>query len=141
MHIARSSRCAGPVFLPGLACILALLSACATQEAYRQISYDEWAARRYRSALNAEQPSEDSLRYLRRHDLVQAYEENPRKVLADMDRALCSDPTREPLFVLSELSYQAGVQAKTESEDARMYFLSAAHYTMTFVYIAPFRAV
>jgi len=135
MHIrSRISRCAGPVFLAGLACILALLSGCATREAYHQISYDEWAARRYRSALNAKQPSEYSLRYLRRHDVVQAYAENPRKVLADMDRALCSDPTREQLFVLSELSYQAGVQAKTESEDARLYFLSATRYGYAFLF-------
>ena len=114
--------------------LLALAAGCSTPQAFRQISYDDWAQKRYRSALNAGQPSEDAQRYLRRHELTQAFEEDPYQVLADMDRGLCPKPSREQLYVLSELSYLAGSQAEPDGDDARMFYLSAARYAYAFLF-------
>jgi len=101
---------------------------CASEPGLRTAGLDAWIDMENRSALTGDQPSEFTMRYLRRRDLVTAFERQPENLLLEMDKALCPQADRDTLFTLSELCYLRAKKAKSNREQERKLYLSSARY-------------
>jgi hypothetical protein len=123
--IARSIR----TWPLGFAIIALFASACATPVGVTRL--DEQAAHRELTAnvLSTGKPSEYSTQLLERQALGERFDQNPEKVLAELNSGLGRTDERDRLFALSELSF-----AYAEESGSRSYYLASATYAYAFLF-------
>jgi pimeloyl-ACP methyl ester carboxylesterase len=112
----------------GATVCMVLVSGCASKPALRRVGLEEWIRTQSRSALLGDKPSEFTMRYLLRRDLVTAFERQPEKLLVEMDKELCPRTDRDTLFTLSELCYLRAKRVKHNREQELKLYLSSACY-------------
>ena len=123
--IARSIR----TWQLGFAIIALFVSACATPVGVTRL--DEQAAHRELTAnvLSTGKPSEYSTQLLERQALGERFDQNPERVLAELNSGLGRTDERDRLFALSELSF-----AYAEESGNRSYYLASATYAYAFLF-------
>lgn len=121
-HIGLTAVCSW-----GMVCLV-LIGGCSSEPALRRVGLEEWIRIQNRSALLGDEPSEFSMRYLRRRDLLTAFEKAPEQLLVKMDQALCPEPDRNTLYVLSELCYLRAKKVRRNREQEQKFYMSAARY-------------
>ena len=123
--IARSIR----TWQLGFAIIALFVSACATPVGVTRL--DEQAAHRELTAnvLSTGKPSEYSTQLLERQALGERFDQNPERILAELNSGLGRIDERDRLFALSELSF-----AYAEESGNRSYYLASATYAYAFLF-------
>ena len=113
----------------GLAVIALFASACATPVGVTRL--DEQAARRELTAnvLSTGKPSEYSTQLLERKALSERFDQDPQRVLAELNSGLGRTDDPDRLFALSELSF-----AYAEESRNRSYYLASATYAYAFLF-------
>lgn len=106
-----------------------LVSGCATPVGVQPVGIQVAYAIQTESALSAEQPSEPSKTVLRRLDLMDRFEAEPAKVLAELHQGLSPADDDDRLFALAELSFLHADRAHDPS-----YFLASAVYAWALLF-------
>jgi pimeloyl-ACP methyl ester carboxylesterase len=120
---------------PGLAALLAIgglalvALGCATPVGTKFIDPQAAYRLQYVNALAVEQPSEASKAVLRRLGLLDRFEDEPSKVLAELHRGLSPAGDEDRLYALAELSF---LQAARTGD--RGYFLASAVYAYALLF-------
>lgn len=113
----------------GLACLALVLSGCATPVGVKHVDIQTAYRIHTESALSAEQPSEPSKMVLRRLNLLDRFDAEPDKVLAELHRGLSPAGDDERLFALSELSF-----LHADRTGDRAHFLASAVYAWALLF-------
>lgn len=87
-----------------------------------------------RSALNSSVPSERTLLYLRRYDILNEWRQMPDRVIANLDGKTVQSPDRDTLFVLTELSFIQARGTDLKSAKAAKYYLACAFYAYNYMF-------
>ena len=113
----------------GLAIIALFASACATPVGVTRL--DEQAAHRELTAnvLSTGKPSEYSTQLLERNALGERFDQDPERVLAELNSGLGRPDERDRLFALSELSFAYAEESRNQS-----YYLASAAYAYAFLF-------
>ncbi|MBM9532295.1 hypothetical protein JWG42_19245, partial [Desulfoprunum benzoelyticum] len=81
------------------------------------------------SAISADECSRFSLDVLSRFDLVEAFEKDPVTVLTSLHEEAVTDYRTDTVFALAELSYLAGMRARSQGLGAsRPLFFASVFY-------------
>ena len=125
LSIPRSIR----TWTLGLAIIALFASACATPVGVERL--DEQAAHRELNAniLSTGKPSEYATQLLERNALGERFDQDPARVLAELNSGLGRPDERDRLFALSELSFVYAEKARNRS-----YYLASAAYAYAFLF-------
>lgn len=95
------------------------------RDIYRQISV---------SAISADECSHFSLDVLNRFDLVDAYSKDPGPVLTSLHKEAVRDYRTDTVFALAELSYLAGMRARSQGPCAsRPLFFASVFYAYQYL--------
>jgi pimeloyl-ACP methyl ester carboxylesterase len=123
--IARSIR----TWTLGLAIIALFASACATPVGVTRL--DEQASHRELTAnvLSMGKPSEYATQLLERNALGERFDQDPERVLAELNSGLGRPDERDRLFALSELSFVYAEESRNRS-----YYLASAAYAYAFLF-------
>jgi len=125
----RLPRTAGRLTRAILAVAL-LLSGCAAPLTVERLSPQASYARLNRTALSSDKPSESTLIVLRRHGLLEIWNNDPAAGVAQLRRDVVGQAGQWPeLFALAELSYLNG-----RKNESRPDFLAAAIYAYAFLF-------
>ncbi|MDT4290341.1 alpha/beta hydrolase [Methylomonas sp. MO1] len=100
-----------------------LIQGCATPVGIAPVDIQTGYRLNTENALSSGSPSEASKMVLRRNGLMNRFEDEPEKVLADLHAELKPSGDEDKLFALAELSLLHG-----QKTDDRAYFLAAAVY-------------
>jgi pimeloyl-ACP methyl ester carboxylesterase len=119
----------GGIRLPWMLVFSVLISGCATPVGVKPVDIQAAYAIQTESALSAEQPSEPSKTVLRRLGLMDRFETEPAKVLAELHRGLSPADDDDRLFALAELSFLHADRAHD-----RAYFLASAVYAWALLF-------
>ena len=113
----------------GFAIIALFASACATPVGVTRL--DEQAAHRELTAnvLSTGKPSEYSTQLLERNALGERFDQDPQRVLAELNSGLGRADERDRLFALSELSFAYAEESRNQS-----YYLASAAYAYAFLF-------
>ena len=113
----------------GFAIIALFASACATPVGVTRL--DEQAAHRELTAnvLSTGKPSEYSTQLLERNALGERFDQDPQRVLAELNSGLRGADERDRLFALSELSFTYAEESRNQS-----YYLASAAYAYAFLF-------
>jgi pimeloyl-ACP methyl ester carboxylesterase len=113
----------------GFAIIALFASACATPVGVTRL--DEQAAHREltTNVLSTGKPSEYSTQVLERNALGERFDQDPERVLAELNSGLGRPDERDRLFALSELSF-----AHAEESRNQAYYLASAAYAYAFLF-------
>jgi len=113
----------------GFAIIALFASACATPVGVTRL--DEQAAHRELSAnvLSTGKPSEYSTQLLERNALSDRFDQDPQRVLAELNSGLGRTDERDRLFALSELSFAYAEESRNQA-----YYLASATYAYAFLF-------
>jgi pimeloyl-ACP methyl ester carboxylesterase len=106
-----------------------ILSGCATPVGVKHVDIQTAYRIQTESALSAEQPSEPSKTVLRRLGLLDRFDAEPAKVLAELHRGLSPKDDDDRLFALAELSF-----LHAERSGDRAYFLASAVYAWALLF-------
>lgn len=125
VSITRSIR----TWTLGFAIIALFASACATPVGVTRL--DEQAAHRELTAnvLSTGKPSEYSTQLLERKALGERFDQDPERVLAELNSGLGRADERDRLFALSELSFAYAEKSRNQS-----YYLASATYAYAFLF-------
>ena len=113
----------------GFAIIALFASACATPVGVTRL--DEQAAHRELTAnvLSTGKPSEYSTQLLERNALSDRFDQDPQRVLAELNSGLGRTDERDRLFALSELSFAYAEESRNQA-----YYLASATYAYAFLF-------
>ncbi|MGD0291313.1 MAG: hypothetical protein ABSC63_16895 [Candidatus Binataceae bacterium] len=113
----------------GLAIIALFASACATPVGVERL--DEQAAHRELNAniLSTGKPSEYATQLLERNALGDRFDQDPERVLAELNSGLGRPDERDRLFALSELSFAYAEESRNQA-----YYLASAAYAFAFLF-------
>ena len=111
-----------------------LLSGCASRIGISRVGLREQFKRMNRNSLIAKMPSERTMLYLNQYGLKKAWEDNSLALLKQLDAELRTQPTRDLLFVLIELSYLEAEKRKLQSPEAAKLYLSCAAYSYAYLF-------
>ena len=114
---------------PLFALIVLLLQGCATPVGIEPVDIQTSYRLNTENALSSGSPSEASKMVLRRNDLMDRFENEPEKVLAELHVELKPSGDEDKLFSLAELSLLHGQKTKD-----RAYFLAAAVYAWALLF-------
>jgi pimeloyl-ACP methyl ester carboxylesterase len=117
------------LWILGLAALALVLSGCATPVGVKHVDIQTAYRIQTESALSAEQPSEPSKMVLRRLGLLDRFDTEPAKVLAELHRGLSPKGDEDRLFALAELSFLHADRAHD-----RAYFLASAVYAWALLF-------
>ena len=106
-----------------------LISGCATPVGVEHVDIQAAYRLNNESALSAAQPSEASKMVLRRHGLLDRFDQDPTGVLAELHRGLSNTSDQDWLFALSELSFLQGQRTRD-----RAHFLASAVYAWVLLF-------
>ena len=109
--------------------LLLLAVGCATPVGVTQLNLQAGYRLQTESAISAAEPSEPSKTVLRRLGLLDRFEEQPDKVLAELHRGLKPAGDEDRLFALTELSF---LHAQRSGD--RGYFLASAVYAWALLF-------
>ncbi len=112
-----------------LALVVLLIQGCATPVGIEPVDIQTSYRLNTESALSAGRPSEASKMVLRRNGLMDRFEDEPEKVLAELHTQLKPSGDEDKLFALAELSLLHG-----QKTDDRAYFLAAAVYAWSLLF-------
>jgi pimeloyl-ACP methyl ester carboxylesterase len=115
--------------LPALAGIALLVSGCSTPVGIKHVGIQTAYSLHTESALSAKEPSEASKTVLRRHGLLDRFDDEPAKVLSDLHAGLKAADDDDRLFALTELSF---LHAERTGDPA--YFLASAVYAWALLF-------
>ena len=113
----------------GLAGLALVLSGCATPVGVKHVDIQTAYRIQTESALSAERPSEPSKMVLRRLGLLDRFEAEPAKVLAELHNGLKPADDDDRLFALAELSF-----LHADRTHDRAYFLASAVYAWSLLF-------
>ncbi len=108
-------------------CLIASATGCATG-AVRRVDQSDWIRKLNRSALTSNEVSDHTMRYLRRNELVESYEEDRAELIRTLADRVCPQPDRDTLFALSELCYLEAKEARQGSKEADVLYRSCICY-------------
>ncbi len=113
----------------GFAIIALFASACATPVGVTRL--DEQAAHRELTAnvLSTGEPSEYSTQLLERKALSERFDQDPQRILVELNSGLGRPDERDRLFALSELSFGYAEESGNQS-----YYLASATYAYAFLF-------
>lgn len=114
---------------PILAFVVVLIQGCATPVGIEPVDIQTGYRLNTENALSSGSPSEASKMVLRRNGLMDRFENEPEKALAELHAELKPSGDEEKLFALAELSLLHG--QKTEDP---AYFLAAAVYAWSLLF-------
>ena len=114
---------------PALALVVLLIQGCATPVGIEPVDIQTGYRLNTENALSSGSPSEASKTVLRRNGLMDRFENEPEKVLAELHAELKPSGDEDKLFALAELSLLHG--QKTEDH---AYFLAAAVYAWSLLF-------
>jgi pimeloyl-ACP methyl ester carboxylesterase len=127
---AKQRRTAASVpWVPVWAALSLILSGCATPVGVNHVDIQTAYEIQTKSALSAERPSEPSKTVLRRLNLMDRFNAEPAKVLAELHRGLSPKDDEDRLFALAELSFLHGDRTHDPA-----YFLAAAVYAWALLF-------
>ncbi len=117
------------IWTVGLAIIAVFASGCATPVGVTRV--DEQAAHRELNAsiLSTGKPSAYSTQLLERKALGERFDQDPERVLAELNSGLGRPDERDRLFALSELSFSYAEASRNQS-----YYLASAVYAYAFLF-------
>jgi pimeloyl-ACP methyl ester carboxylesterase len=113
---------------------IAMLLGCAEKIGLQPIDEDKWFQQQSRSSLSSDIPSEFTLRFLRKEDLLEPYEKDPVSVLISLESEAFLQSDRDSLFALMELCYAEAKKTATVSERTSRFYLSSVRYAYTFLF-------
>jgi len=124
-----SLRKSTSIWTVGLAIIAVFASGCATPVGVTRV--DEQAAHRELNAsiLSTGKPSAYSTQLLERKALGERFDQDPERVLAELNSGLGWPDERDRLFALSELSFSYAEASRNQS-----YYLASAVYAYAFLF-------
>jgi pimeloyl-ACP methyl ester carboxylesterase len=124
-----SLRKSTSIWTVGLAIIAVFASGCATPVGVTRV--DEQAAHRELNAsiLSTGKPSAYSTQLLERKALGERFDQDPERVLAELNSGLGRPDERDRLFALSELSFSYAEASRNQS-----YYLASAVYAYAFLF-------
>ncbi len=114
---------------PALALVVLLIQGCATPVGIAPVDIQTGYRLNTENALSSGSPSEASKMVLRRNGLMDRFENEPEKVLAELHAELKPSGDEDKLFTLAELSLLHGQKTKD-----RAYFLAAAVYAWSLLF-------
>lgn len=106
-----------------------IISGCANPVGVKNVDIQAGYRLQTESALSAGQPSDASQKVLRRNGLLDRFEEEPSRVLAELHAALKPTGDDDRLFALAELSF-----LHAERTGDRAYFLASAVYAWALLF-------
>jgi pimeloyl-ACP methyl ester carboxylesterase len=112
-----------------LALVVLLIQGCATPVGIAPVDIQTGYRLNTENALSSGSPSEASKMVLRRNGLMDRFENEPEKVLAELHAELKPSGDEDKLFTLAELSLLHGQKTKD-----RTYFLAAAVYAWSLLF-------
>jgi len=113
---------------------LVLSPGCAEKIGLLPIDEDIWFQQQSRSALTSDIPSEFTLRFLRKEDLLEPYEKDPFSVLTSIEREARLRSDRDSLFALMELCYAEAKKTATVKEHTSRFYLSCVQYAYAYLF-------
>jgi pimeloyl-ACP methyl ester carboxylesterase len=125
----RSGVSRSALWFLGLAGLALVLSGCATPVGVERVDIHTAYRIHTESALSAEQPSEPSKMVLRRLGLLDRFDAEPEKVLAELHGGLSPTDDDDRLFALAELSF-----LHADRTGDRAYFLASAVYAWALLF-------
>ncbi|MGH8550616.1 MAG: esterase/lipase family protein [Methylococcales bacterium] len=131
MLLTAQRRHLAPIILRvlGITGLLLVVSGCSTPVGVEHVDIQTAYSLLTESALSAGQPSESSKTVLRRHGLLDRFDEEPGAVLAELHRGLNPAGDDDRLFALAELSF-----LHAERTGERAYFLASAVYAWALLF-------
>lgn len=125
-----NKRCIAPCFNVFMFCLFALLlEGCSTPVGIDPVNIQTGYQLNTQNALSAGQPSEATKMVLRRNGLMDRFENEPEKVLAELHAELKPMDDEDKLFALAELSL-----LHAQKTDDHTYFLAAAVYAWSLLF-------
>lgn len=123
--------CCSPLIRSGLllAGIALLVSGCATPVGVDRVDIQTAYGLNNESALSAGHPSEASKTVLRRHGLLDRFDQEPAAVLSELHNGLSHTSDEDRLFTLAELSFLHG-----QRTHERAHFLASAVYAWALLF-------
>src|SRR5512139_1063816 len=115
--------------LPLLVLFVLLIEGCATPVGIEPVDIQTGYQLNTESALSSGRPSEATKTVLRRNGLMDRFEDEPEKVLAELHAELKPTGDEDKLFTLAELSLLHAQQT-----DNHAYFLAAAVYAWSLLF-------
>ncbi|WP_155931144.1 esterase/lipase family protein [Methylomonas sp. 11b] len=112
-----------------MALVVLLIQGCATPVGIAPVDIQTGYRLNTENALSSGSPSEASKMVLRRNGLMDRFENEPEKVLAELHAELKPSGDEDKLFTLAELSLLHGQKTKD-----RAYFLAAAVYAWSLLF-------
>ncbi|MCQ8102587.1 alpha/beta hydrolase [Methylomonas sp. SURF-2] len=129
LHIAIAHLLTGPFRFSILALLVLFIQGCATPVGIEPVDIQTGYQLNTESALSSGSPSEASKMVLRRNGLMDRFENEPEKVLAELHAELKPTGDEDKLFTLAELSL---LHAQKTADHA--YFLAAAVYAWSLLF-------
>lgn len=81
------------------------------------------------------EPTERTLQWMRRHDLMQSFEEQPQTFITEAETVVRQRPTADGIYALSELSFLAGSEAERTGDIAMAYDLYGTSVANAYLYL------
>ncbi len=107
---------------------------CAKKIGIQPIDENEWFQQEMRSALTSSKPSEFTMRFLRKQDLMESYKEDPISVLISLEHDVAQNPDRETLFALMELCYAEAKKTDPEVKEPLKFYLSCMRHAYSYLF-------
>ena len=107
---------------------------CAEKIGIQAIDENEWFRQEMRSALTSSRPSEFTMRFLRKQDLIASYREDPISVLISLEHDFARNQDRDTLFALMELCYAEAKKTDTVTEETSKFHLSCMRHAYAYLF-------
>lgn len=113
---------------------LSLFIGCAEKIGIQPIDENDWFRQEMRSSLTSSMPSEFTMRFLRKQDLMEAYKKDPVSVLISLEHDVERSPDRETLFALMELCYAEAKKIDPETKEYSKFYLSCMRHAYSYLF-------
>jgi pimeloyl-ACP methyl ester carboxylesterase len=117
--------------------LLALLSGCASTNwvSLREAPKTPLVERLNLMARGGPKPTERTMQFLRRYDLVQSLEDEPRELLGKIQYAIEQDPSPDGCHAFAELAYISGVKRQSDRNPRLALDLFGASVAHSYLYL------
>ncbi len=110
-----------------------ILTGCQSDYGVNKSGMEAWIKTRSTTALDSKNLSCNTIDFLLREGISEAYIKNPKKTLKALSTTLAETKNRKLLYTLIELTYMEAKKC-TSPDEAAYYYLSACIYSYTYLF-------